>query len=132
MVEHRRSIDRLLRVAQGSAIIEGMAAMAVVFLLLIVLAQGAFFLVARSSASAAAGAAARRAALPGADIALETERLAGDVRATVPGASEVVALVGIDAGIVETTVRFRWAPPGPDLAPIVVSVASHAPQVVPP
>lgn len=109
-----------------------MAAMAVLFLLLIVLAQGAFFLVARSSASAAAGAAARRAALPEADAQAEAERLSADVVATVPGASDVVASVAIEAPTVEASVSFRWTPPGPDLVPVVVTVSSHTPQVIPP
>ena len=132
MVEHRRPTDRLLRVADGSAVVEGMAAMAVVFLLLVVLTQGAFFLVARSSASAAAGAAARRAAMPGADSTAEADRLATDVRATVPGASEVRAAVRLDAGTIEASVSFRWTPPGPDLVPVSVTVSSRTPQVVPP
>lgn len=132
MVEHRRSNDRVLRVARGSAVVEGMAAMAVLFLLLIVLAQGAFFLVARSSASAAAGAAARRAALPEANAQVEANRLTTDVLATVPGARDVVARVSIEEETIEATVSFRWTPPGPDLMPVVVKVSSHAPQVVPP
>lgn len=116
----------------GSAVLEGMAAMAVVFLLLVVIAQAGFLVVARSTAAAATAAAARRAALPEADAPAELDRLTREVTAAIPGAIDPTASAVVSPESIEITMTFRWAPPGPDLMPITIRSISRAPRVVPP
>jgi hypothetical protein len=116
----------------GSAVLEGMAAMAVLFLLLVLIAQAAFLVVARSTGAAATAAAARRAALPEAEAGAELDRLTAEVTAAIPGAIDPTASAVVSAESVEITLTFRWAPPGPDLLPITIRSTSRASKVVPP
>lgn len=130
MDEHRRTDDRLLQL--GSATLEGLAAMAVLFLLLVVIAQAAFLVVARDTTQTAVNAAARRAGRPGANLGAERSRLADELRSAVPGAVGVAATIERIGDDVVAEVRFAWRAPGPNLIPITMRVGSTAPIVVPP
>ena len=130
MDEHRRADVRLLQL--GSATLEGLAAMAVLFLLLVVIAQAAFLVVARDTTQTAVNAAARRAGRPGANLGAETSRLANELRSAVPGAIGVAATIERIGDDVVAEVRFAWRAPGPNLIPITMRVGSSAPIIVPP
>jgi hypothetical protein len=116
----------------GSAIIEGVAAIAIAFLLLTLVVQVATAVTARSVAVAAAAASARRAAMPDADLGAERERLERLVSDTVPGAHRVRATIKPFSEHVRARVTFRWIPPGPDLAPFTIRVQADAPLVFAP
>lgn len=111
---------------------ESLVATAFVFVLIAMIVQVAFVVVARDAAQTAVTAAARRSGRPNADLDAERIRLADDVAAIVPGATEVTA--SIDVGRAEATARvsIRWAPPGPDLIPITLHADASAPLVIPP
>ena len=116
----------------GSAVIEGIAALAIAFLLLTLVVQVATAVTARSVALAAVAATARRAAMPHADLGKERARLERLVSETVPGAQRVRATITELSSRVRVRVTFRWVPPGPDLAPFTIRVHSDAPLVVAP
>jgi hypothetical protein len=116
----------------GSAVIEGVAALAIAFLLLTLVVQVATAVTARSVAVAAAAASARRAAMPDADVGEERDRLERLVSETVPGARRVQASITAFSKHVRAKVSFRWIPPGPDLTPFTIRVKSDAPLVVAP
>jgi len=113
-------------------IIESLAAMAVFFMLLVIIVQLAFVLVAREVAETAVDAAARRAARPAADLVQVEERLRAELERVVPGAEGVEATVRLVAEDVEVQATITWAPPGPDLIPVVIHVESTAAISVPP
>lgn len=106
--------------------------MAVFFMLLVIIVQLAFVVVAHSTVGAAVDAAARRAARPGADLGQVEDRLTLELTSVVPGAQEVEASVAADAGTIDVAAAVSWAPPGPDLVPVVIRAHSSAPQIVPP
>lgn len=116
----------------GTALIEGLASMAIVFLLLTVLIQAATAMTARSAADAAVAAAARRASLPGADLAAEARVLRARIVALVPGAREVRAAVTANSRDAVAIAGFAWIPPGPTLRPFRIEVRAEVPRVVPP
>jgi hypothetical protein len=116
----------------GSAIIEGVAAIAVAFMLLTLVVQVATAVTARSIAAATVAASARRAALPEADLAQERERLERLITETVPGAHRIRTSVQYHSTFVRARATFRWIPPGPDLKSFVMRVHSDAPFVVAP
>lgn len=135
MDEHCRSDDRVLLLTgnqRGVVIIESLAAMAVFFMLLVIIVQLAFVLVAREVAETAVDAAARRAARPAADLVQVEERLRAELERVVPGAEGVEATVRLVAEDVEVQATITWAPPGPDLIPVVIHVESTAAISVPP
>ena len=132
VVEHRRPDDGLLVVEQGSVLIESLAAMAVVFLILVIVVQLAFVLVAREVSQSAVDAAARRAARPAANLLVVQERLTEELEAVVPGAQKVAASVESVSGTINVRAAIEWAPPGPDLVPVVIRVESATLVVVPP
>ncbi len=113
-------------------IIESLAAMAVFFMLLVIIVQLAFVLVAKEVAGTAVDAAARRAARPAADLVQVEERLSAELERVVPGAEGVEASVRLVAEDVEVKATITWAPPGPDLLPVVIHVESTAVIAVPP
>ncbi len=113
-------------------IIESLAAMAVVFLLLVVIVQAAFLVVARGVSQSAVDAAARRAARPAADLEVVAERLTAELASVVPGAHGVDVRVQAGAGGVDVGAAIDWAPPGPDLVPVVIRVEATALLGVPP
>jgi hypothetical protein len=117
---------------RGSAVIEGVVAMAIAFLLLTLMVQGGALLAAREAAQSAVAATARRAARPGADLVSECDRLQRLVAATVPGAGGITVSVERLPTAAEATAAFRWTPPGPDWAPVTVSVDARAALVIPP
>ncbi len=105
--------------------------MLVFFVVLTLIVQIGFLVVARGAASAAVEGAVRRAATSG-DLAVVQQRLGRDLRATVPGTIDAEISVTSDGRLATGTVSFDWAPPGPDLIPIRISVTRAAPVVVPP
>ena len=113
-------------------LIESLAAMAVVFMLLVIIVQLAFVLVAREVSQTAVDAAARRAARPSADLVAVEERLIAELGAVVPGAQDVVASVASTGERIDVAASITWAPPGPDLVPVVIHVEAATPTVVPP
>ena len=113
-------------------LIESLAAMAVVFMLLVIIVQLAFVLVAREVSQTAVDAAARRAARPSADLVAVEERLIAELGAVVPGAQDVVASVASTGERIDVAASITWAPPGPDLVPVVIHVEAATPAVVPP
>ncbi|MCH8129979.1 MAG: hypothetical protein IIC70_08785 [Acidobacteria bacterium] len=113
-------------------LIESLAAMAVVFLILVIVVQLAFVLVAREVSQSAVDAAARRAARPAANLLVVQERLTEELEAVVPGAQKVAASVGSVSGTINVRAAIEWAPPGPDLVPVVIRVESATLVVVPP
>lgn len=131
---HRRPDRRLLRLSDdGSAVIEGVAAITIGFLLLAVVVQVSLALVARASAQGIVDAAARHAARPGVDVADVATQVVTRIGAGVPNASGVAATVtagGDDE--VQVTARFDWTPPGPFLGSVGIAVGAAAPRLVPP
>lgn len=113
-------------------LIESLAAMAVVFMLLVIIVQLAFVLVAREVSQSAVDAAARRAARPAADLVAVEQRLLDELGAVVPGAQGVAASVQSTGERIEVVASISWAPPGPDLVPVVIQVEAAMPVVVPP
>ncbi len=106
--------------------------MAVVFLLLVVVVQLAFVLVAREVSQSAVDAAARRAARDTANLTEIHDRLTAELEAIVPGASAVSATILAEDATINVAAEIDWAPPGPDLIPVVIHVEARVPQVVPP
>jgi len=113
-------------------LVEGMAAMLVLFVVLVLIVQVAFVVVAHDVAATAAAAAARRAARSGADPAAAQERLTAELTSALPGAGDVVASVRVDATAAEAVAAFDWRGPGPDVVPIRIVVRSRVPVGVPP
>ncbi len=109
--------------------------MAVFFLLLTIVVQVGFAVTARSMVAASVDGAARRAVTHDGDHDRDEEvlrRLEEEIRRSVPGAE--IASSSIDRSDTSVTVslRYRWAPPGPDLVPIEVEVERRRSVVVPP
>ena len=117
---------------EGSAIIEGMAGLAVAFVLLTLIVQVAGAAVARNAAQAAVSAGARRAARPGALEVEEEKRLAADLATAFPGATGVQVNIALRPRTALATAHFRWLPPGPDWLRLTIVVQAVAPRVVPP
>lgn len=113
-------------------IIESLAAMAVVFMLLVVVVQLAFVLVAHEVSQSAVDAAARRAARPTADLVAIEQRLIEELNAVVPGAQQVEASVQTKGASIDVQASIAWAPPGPDLIPVVIHARATTPIAVPP
>ncbi|MCZ7533350.1 MAG: hypothetical protein M5U23_08100 [Acidimicrobiia bacterium] len=111
--------------------LEGLASMLVFFVVLTLIVQIGFLVVVRGAASAAVEGAVRRAGTSG-DLAVVQERLGRDLRATVPGTMDAEVSVTSDGRLTKGSVSFDWAPPGPNLIPIRISITRTAPVVVPP
>ena len=132
MAERCRSVRRLLRVEHGSYTIEGIVAIGIFFLLLTLIVQLGFLVVARNVAATSVEAALRKAVSADLGEGMVEEGIERDVRAIVPGATDVLADVVIDSTAVVALVRFRWTPPGPDLVPVTMSIERSIVRVVPP
>ncbi|GMQ85710.1 MAG: hypothetical protein BMS9Abin07_1278 [Acidimicrobiia bacterium] len=113
-------------------LIESLAAMTVVFLILVIVVQLSFVLVAREVSQSAVDAAGRRAARPAANLVVVQERLTEELEAVVPGAQEVTASVVSIDGTIDVRAAIEWAPPGPNLVPVVIRVQSATPVGFPP
>ena len=113
-------------------LIESLAAMAVFFMLLVIIVQLAFVLVAREVSQTAVDAAARRAARPSADLIAVEQRLSSELASVVPGAQHVEASVWTNGERVDVGATIMWAPPGPELVPVVINVEATSVVVVPP
>ncbi len=116
----------------GSAIVEGIAAVAVVFMLFAVLVQAATALVAHQTAEAAVDAAARRTAMRPGRQETGAARLLAELEATVPGARNIEAGVRSDRRIAHAWARFDFVPPGPMFRPFTFAVEAEVPVVVAP
>ena len=112
--------------------IEGIAAMAIVFLLLAMVVQTAFLVVARNAAESAVGATARRAARPAADLAAAEANLREVIGATVPGAQDVLVRTERTESTAEVMAEFTWDPPGPVLRSLRIRVRASQPVIQPP
>jgi hypothetical protein len=128
----RRQPDRDLLLDSGSAVVEGVVAIAVVFLLFGVLAQAAIGLVAHRVAQSVVDAAARRVALDPTSADSERARLTDEVSELVPGVGSVEVEVGAGRRFATALARFEFIPPGPMLHPIDMEVRSDVPIVVAP
>lgn len=115
----------------GSAVLEGIAAVAVVFLLFTVLVQAATALVAHQAAEAAVAGAARRTAL-GSGVEIDEQRLLETLEATVPGGHNIEAGVASDGRVARAWARFDFQPPGPILRSFRFAVEAEVPVVVVP
>jgi len=126
----RRAVDGSVRLVEtGSAVVEGIVAVAIVFILFTVVSQLAVALLAQQTAEAAVASAAREASLrPG----FSEERLLADLRATVPGAGRIEAGLINDGRLSIAWARFEFLPPGPLFRSIEISVEAEVPVVVAP
>lgn len=106
--------------------------MVVFFVLLTLVVQIGFYVVARNAAAVAVDGAVRDAARDPAAIRVVQQRLERDLAATVPGGLDAAVDVTATGTLVRGVVSFEWAPPGPDLVPITVTVSRSAPVGVPP
>lgn len=106
--------------------------MAATFLLLTVLAQVAVAMTARSVADAAVAATTRRASLPGADLMGEADRLQHALELMVPGATDVTVQIRMRERSVVGRAWVLWAPPGPMVTPITISLRAEVPLADPP
>lgn len=128
----RRPTHGDLLLERGSAALEGIAAIAVVFVLFTVLAQAATALIAHRAAQGAVAAAASRVAVdPWSERAAES-RLSADLGASVPGAAAIESRIDVGRRFVTATARFELHPPGPLFRAIVMEVSADAPLVVAP
>jgi hypothetical protein len=104
----------------------------VFFLLMTLIVQLGFLVLARNIASTSVDAALRKA-VAGETVATAVRQgLERDVRAVVPGATEISVDVTVDQTILAASVRFRWVPPGPDFVPVTVHIKRSIATVVPP
>jgi len=113
----------------GSAVVEGIAAIAIVFILFTVVAQLSIALLAHQAAEAAVASAARQATLrPG----FSQEQLLADLRATVPGAGQIEAGLAADGQLSRAWAKFEFRPPGPMFRSFEFAVEAEVPLVVAP
>lgn len=138
MAERRQPVRRVLRLtaepsaSRGSVIVEGLASMFVFFVLLMLVVQIGFYVMARNATSVAVEGAVRDVARDPDAAAAVQQRLERDLLATVPGATDVAIEVTTSGSLVRGVVSFEWVPPGPDLAPLTVTVARSAVMGIPP
>jgi hypothetical protein len=64
-------------------------------------------------------------------VAIE-QRLIEELSAVVPGAQEVDASVRAKGESIDVQASISWAPPGPDLIPVVIQARASTPIVIPP
>ncbi len=132
MDERRRPAHRVLRLSDGSAIVEGLVAVGTAFLLLALVVHVGFLLAAREVAAAAAEAAARRAAREGTDLAEAARRFEEELARALPGAEPETVTIVVDGDVVVATATFTWHPPGPRLSPSTLVVRATAARSAPP
>jgi len=94
--------------------------------------QLGFLVLARNIAATSVEAALRKAVVNETAQGAVQAGLERDVRAVVPGATEIVVDISSDPVVMSALVRFKWVPPGPDLVPIMVSIERSVTRVVPP
>jgi hypothetical protein len=105
-----------------------LAGLGVAFLLLVLLVQVTAAAAVRNTVEAAVGASARRAARPGADPAVEENRLAADLAGAVD--LHVRVTVGREQATAGVDLVFR--PPGPLWKPVTIEASAVVARVVPP
>jgi hypothetical protein len=94
--------------------------------------QLGFLVLARNIAATSVDAALRKAVASDMAEVVVRSGLERDVRAVVPGATEISVDVTTSQTAIMALVRFRWVPPGPDLLPVTVSIERSIARVVPP
>jgi hypothetical protein len=94
--------------------------------------QLGFLVLARNIAATSVDAALRKAVASDMAEFVVRSGLERDVRAVVPGATEISVDVTSSQTAMIALVRFRWVPPGPDLVPVTVSIERSIARVVPP
>lgn len=109
--------------------VEGIAAVAVVFILFTVIAQLSVALLAHQVAEAAVASAAREVSLrPG----FSDQQLLADLTATVPGARDIEAGIVRDGRLARAWARVEVVPPGPLFRSFEFWVEAEVPVVVTP
>lgn len=131
MVFDNGSDSRLL-LDRGSALIEGLVGLAVVFLLLSLTVQAGIFLIARNAAESAVGSIARSAALYGSDLAAHEDQLRAMIAGTVPGATSIFVKIFADDDAIDVSAHFEWVPPGPLWTAVPMRISATTPALVPP
>ncbi len=96
--------------------------MVVFFVMLVLIVQIGFIISTHSVVGAAVDATVRRVAVDAGDLAVQEARLKRDLAASIPGAEVEQVTLAIEGNSVAATVRYRWRPPGPDLAPLSMTV----------
>jgi hypothetical protein len=104
----------------------------VFFLLMTLIVQLGFLVLARNIAATSVDAALRKAVAGETAETLVRAGIVRDVRAVVPGATEIDVDIAYDQTALAASVRFRWVPPGPDLVPVTVYIERSIAKVVPP
>ncbi len=94
--------------------------------------QLGFLVLARNIAATSVDAALRKAVASEAAETVVRTGLERDVRAVVPGATEISVEITADKTALQASVSFRWVPPGPDLVPVTVHIERSIATVVPP
>jgi hypothetical protein len=94
--------------------------------------QLGFLVLARNIAATSVDAALRKAVASDMAEIVVRSGLERDVRAVVPGATEISVDVTTSQTAIMALVRFRWVPPGPDVVPVTVSIERSIARVVPP
>jgi len=110
-------------------VVEGIAAVAVVFILFMVVAQLSIALLAHQAAEAAVASAARHASLRS---GFSEEQLMADLRATVPGARRIEAGLIAEGHLSRAWARVEFLPPGPMFRSFEFLVEAEVPLVVAP
>lgn len=130
----RRSAERDVQLGRerGSATLEGIAGIAIVFILFIVLAQAATALLAHRTAQGVVAASAARLAIAPGGFDAERQRVRTELSALVPGADGVDVDVDVGTRMATVTGRFAFVPPGPLFGGLVMEVTADAPIVVEP
>jgi hypothetical protein len=122
-------VDRTLRLEVGSATIEGISGIAIVFILFTLTTQLAVALLAHQTAESVVVSAARSASF---DLAPSVVRLESELKSSVPGARRVEAGIDPLGKVVRVWARFEFVPPGPLFRPLWLSVEAEVPVVVSP
>lgn len=125
----RRTALRTHGVERGSAIVEGIAAVAVVFFLFVALVQSAILLLSHEAAEATVAAAARTASF---GTELDTSAVRTSILDAVPGAAEAVVGVRYQGGLAIVWAEVLVLPPGPVVVPARFLVDAEVPVVVDP
>ena len=120
-----------IHLEDGSAALEGVAAIAIVFILFVVLTQVAAAFLAHRTAEVAVVAAVNRLALEQ-DPSATQLRLANDLATVLPGSRVVAVETGIGSSEARAVARFVFSPPGPFLSSILMEVKAVAALVVRP
>jgi predicted TIM-barrel enzyme len=110
-------------------VVEGIAAIAIVFTLFTVAVQSAVLVLARQAAEAVVATSARRVA---SGSAMTGWQLGDALRRVVPAVAASEAQVTVNGGVATAWARISLTPPGPMLGAITFEVDAEVPLVVEP